>query len=173
MGTLNLLTKKIGKFLRNSNKDKSQSLNRNNPKKSSDLNYSNYTCFGCGKQEHIKIECHIAWQDNDQSSFILTSRGDEEANLCLMAKDASNMSSVSSNSSENFENYNQLLDAFRGTHEEANRMDLLNNRLKGLNNWLENKVKSLEKELNNTKIDFENLEFIYKNWCELILGFFI
>ena len=31
------------------------------------------------------------------------------------------------------------------------------------NNWLENRVKTLEEELDNTKIDFENLEIIYKN----------
>jgi len=35
--------------------------------------------------------------------------------------------------------------------------------LKGLNNWLENRVKSLEEELEKSKIDFENLELIYKN----------
>jgi len=35
--------------------------------------------------------------------------------------------------------------------------------LKGLNNWLVNKVKSLEEELEKSKIDFENLELIYKN----------
>jgi len=40
---------------------------------------------------------------------------------------------------------------------------LLNNRLKGLNNWLENRVKTLEEELENSKIDFENLEMHYKN----------
>jgi len=35
--------------------------------------------------------------------------------------------------------------------------------LKGLNNWLEKKVKSLEEELEESKVDFENLEMIYKN----------
>jgi len=40
---------------------------------------------------------------------------------------------------------------------------LLNNRLKGLNNWLENRVKALEEELENSKTDFENLEMLYKN----------
>jgi len=39
----------------------------------------------------------------------------------------------------------------------------LNNRLKGLNNWLENRVKSLEEELEKSKVDFENLDLIYKN----------
>ena len=35
--------------------------------------------------------------------------------------------------------------------------------MKGFNNLLENRVKTLEEELVNSKIDFENLEMIYKN----------
>jgi len=80
-----------------------------------------------------------------------------------MAKGESDISSVSSSTSVNFENYNQFLDAFKETHEEVNRLVILNNRLKGMNNWLENRVKTLEEELNNLKNDFENLEMIYKN----------
>jgi len=53
-----------------------------------------------------------------------------------------------------------LLQAFQETHEEANRLALLNNRLKGMNNWLENRVKTLEEELENSKTDFE---ILYKN----------
>jgi len=61
-----------------------------------------------------------------------------------MAKDESESSSVSSNTSINFENYSQLLNAFKETHEEANKLALSNNRLKGLNDWLENRVKALK-----------------------------
>ena len=57
-----------------------------------------------------------------------------------MAKEEDDASSVSSCTSLNAENYSQLLQAFKETHEEANRLALSNNRLKGLNNWLENKV---------------------------------
>ena len=64
-------------------------------------------------------------------------------NLCLMAKKEDDVSSVSSCSSLNAKNYSQLLQAFKESHEEANRLALLNNRLKGLNNWLENRVKAL------------------------------
>jgi len=32
-----------------------------------------------------------------------------------------------------------------------------------MNSWLENRVKTLEEELENSKIDFENLEIVYKN----------
>ena len=35
--------------------------------------------------------------------------------------------------------------------------------MKGLNNWLENRVKTLEEELENSKIDLENLELLYNN----------
>ena len=81
----------------------------------------------------------------------------KEVNLCLMAKEEDDASSVSSCTSLNAENYSQLLQAFKETHEEANRLALLKNRLKGLNNWLENRLKALEEELENSKTDFENL----------------
>jgi len=86
-----------------------------------------------------------------------------------MAKEESETCSASSKTSINFENYGQLLYAFKETHEEANRLGLLNNFLKGLNNWLENRVKTFEEELNNSKTNFENLEMIYKNsYCKCI-----
>ena len=84
-------------------------------------------------------------------------------NLCFTARKEVDSSSVSSSNSSNSENYSQLLQAFQETHERANRLALLNNRLKGMNSWLENRVKSLEEELENSKTDFENLEIIYKN----------
>jgi len=68
-----------------------------------------------------------------------------------------NIKHVSSSSSIKGNNYYQLLEAFNETHEKANRLALLNNQLKGLNNWLENKVKTLEEEL-------ENLQLILKTW---------
>ena len=67
-------------------------------------------------------------------------------NLCFMARKKDDLSSVSSSNSSNSENYGQLLQAFQETHEEANRLALLNNRLKRMNSWLENKVKSQEEE---------------------------
>jgi len=61
--------------------------------------------------------------------------------------DSSSSSSVSSCASLNGKNYIQLLQAFKETHEEANRFSLSNNRLKGMNNWLENRVTNFEEEL--------------------------
>ena len=78
-----------------------------------------------------------------------------------MVKEEYESSSVSSSFSINVENYSQL--AFNETYEEANKLALLNNRLKGLNNSLENRVKIFEEELNHSKTDFQSLEMIYKN----------
>jgi len=72
------------------------------------------------------------------------------------------VSSVNSSTSSNSENYSSLLQVFLETHEEANRLTLSNNRLKGLNNWLEGRVKELENELLTLKTDFDHLEKINK-----------
>lgn len=55
-----------------------------------------------------------------------------------------------------------MLDSFKETNEEANRLALSMNRLKGLNNYFKNKVNTLEEKLKNTKYDFKNLEIMYK-----------
>jgi len=49
-----------------------------------------------------------------------------------MGNEESETGSVSSSTSVNFDNYSELLDAMKETHEEANRVALLNNWLKGL-----------------------------------------
>ena len=153
-----LLSKKFSKFLkRNHNKEANKEKYGN--KKTSDFNSNNYTCFGCGEQGHIKDDCpnkesnekkssykekkgksrktYIAWDENEVSSLSSPSSEDEKVNICLMAEgddDSSSSSSVSSCASLSAENYSQLLQAFKETHEEANRLTLSNNRLKGLNN---------------------------------------
>ena len=104
-------------------------------------------------------KAYIAWEDNEVYSFSSSSE-DVEPNLCL---NASISSSVSSTSSSKGDSYYQLLEDFKETHEEAYKLALLNNWLKGLNNWLETRVKNLEKELDNSISDFETLDIIYKN----------
>jgi len=138
-------------------------------KELNDFSPNKYTCYGCGEQRHIKAECpnneskekadfkgerkgktkkaYIAWDENEVSSS--SSSDDAEANLYLKA---STSSSMSSSSSVKGNNYYQLLEAFNETHEEANRLALSNNRLKGMNNWLENRVKKLEEELEKSKV---------------------
>jgi len=53
--TLSLLTKKFSRFLKRKNRDRTQQRKRYS--KSNDSNSSSYTCFGCGKPGHIKIDC--------------------------------------------------------------------------------------------------------------------
>jgi len=91
-------------------------------------------------------KAYIAWEDNASSSNS-SSQEDSEANMCFMAGKNSKVSSEDSNTSFNSASYNSLLQAFHETHEEANRLPLSNNRLKGLNNWLEGRVKQLEDEI--------------------------
>jgi len=116
---------------------------------------------GCYKKYKKKDKERKEYIDDSSSSS--SSMDDEEANLCFMEKEEFESSSVSSSSSINVENYSQLLEAFKETHEESNRLTLLNNQLEALNNWFENRVKTLEEELNHSKTDFETLEMIYKN----------
>ena len=85
-------------------------------------------------------------EDNDPSSNY-SSKDDKEANMCFMDGHQSEVTSVSSNISMNHENCSTLLQAFKETHEEANKLTLSNERLKGLNNKLENKINLLEEEL--------------------------
>jgi len=78
-----------------------------------------------------------------------------------VARGNSEVSSENSSASFNSTNYSSLLHAFHETHEEANKLALSNNRLKGLNNWLEARVKELEDEVLQLKTDFDHLEIIY------------
>jgi len=107
------------------------------------------------------IKAYIACEDNATSSTS-SSHEDVEANLWLMAGENSEASTINSNTYFNNTNYNSLLQAFFETHEQANRLALSNNRLKGMNNWLEGRIKELEDELLKLKTDFDHLEIIYK-----------
>ena len=79
---------------------------------------------------------YIPWEEND-STTSCSLKEDEEINMCLMGKENSEVRRTASSTSEN---YSTLLQAFHETHEEANRLASVNNRLKGLNNWLEKRV---------------------------------
>ena len=109
---MNLLVKRFGKYLKSKGNPKRYTSKHN------ESNSSNFTCYNCGKQGHIKIECpnankekkksvdrkkekkpnerraYIAWEDNDDSTTSSSSQDEsEEANLCLMAGYESSSSS--------------------------------------------------------------------------------
>jgi len=56
------------------------------------------------------------------------------------------------------DNYDQLLAAFKETHDEANRLVVICSKLQKVNNVLAPKVKTLEEELHKAKTDLVNLE---------------
>jgi len=183
---LNLLVKRFGKYLiRKGNKGNQK---RYTSKQNDSSNISKFSCYNCGKQGHIKVECpnvnkekgkvgdrkkekkakerraYITWEDNDDSTSTSSQEGSEEANLCLKAEyESSSSSQVSSLSSKDKNDYYQLLHDFEELHSEANKIVVMNNWLKGLNSWLENRVSQLESETVNLKTDFKHLVMIYSN----------
>jgi len=151
---LNLLTIRFQKFINMKGKLKNQQGKR--VKGKYDSSATKFVCFGCGKQRHVKVDCpsiankdkapekknnkvgktrraYIAWEDNATSSTC-SSHEEIEANLCLMAGKSSEVSSLESSASFNSANYSTLLHAFQETRQEANKLAISNNRLKGINN---------------------------------------
>jgi len=175
---LSLLTKKFSRFLKRKNRDRSQQ--RKMYSISNDSNSSSYTCFGCGKPGHIKIYCannqnkekptskksgrgkekraYMSWEENEVSSTSDSSTESEEANLCFMVNDEGSIFDSVSDFSTDSESYDQLLIAFKETHDEANKLVVICNKLNKVNKVLEPKVKSLEEELHKAKIDIVSLE---------------
>ena len=174
--TSSLLTRKFNRFLKRKNRDRTQQRKRYS--KSNDSNSS--TCFGCGKPGHIKIDCpnnqnkekpaskksergkgkraYISWEENEVSSTSDSSTGSEEGNLCFMVNDEGSISDSVSDFSTDYESYDQLLIAFKETHDEANKLVVICNKLNKVSKVLEPKVKSLEKELHKAKTDLVSLE---------------
>ena len=92
---LSLLSKKFSKFLkRNCNKESNKE--RYGKKKTSDFNSNNYTCFGCGEQGHIKVDC-----PNKKGKENKSSNKEKKGNLkrAYIAWDENEVSSSSSSSS--------------------------------------------------------------------------
>ncbi|XP_068486648.1 uncharacterized protein [Phaseolus vulgaris] len=130
------------------------------------------------KFSHIKVDCpnnqnkekstskksekgkgkkaYISWEENDVSSTSDSSTGSEEANMCFMVNDEGLASDSVSDYSTDSENYDQLLIAFKETHDEANRLVVICNKLNKVNRVLEPKVKALEEELHKSKTDLKN-----------------
>ena len=176
--TLSLLTRKFIIFLKKKDRDKTQQKKRY--PKPNESNSSNYTCFGGGKTCHIKIDCpnnqtkekpankkverskgrraYISWEENEVSSTSNSSIESEETNLCFMMIDEGSISDSVSDFSIESDNYDQLLVAFKETHDEANRLAVICSKLQKINNFLAPKVKYLEEELHKAKTDIVSLE---------------
>ena len=75
-----------------------------------------------------------------------------------MMKDEESSSESVSNFSADSDNYDDLLAAFKETHDEANRLAVICNKLQKVNNVLAPKVKTLEEELHKAKIYLVSLE---------------
>ncbi|XP_068486444.1 uncharacterized protein [Phaseolus vulgaris] len=179
-GTLNLLTKNFNRFLKKKNRERSQPKRRYNSKLN-ESSSTNFTCFGCGKPGYIKIDCpnnqnkdkkvsrkteksrgeraYISWEDNDMSSSSDTLAESEEANLYFIVNNEESSCDFVRICSTDLESYDQLLIAFKETHDESNRL-VICNQLKSANNLLEPKVKSSEKELHDDKTKLVNLELM-------------
>jgi len=56
------------------------------------------------------------------------------------------------------DNYDQLLAAFKETHDEASRLAVICSKLQKVNNVLVPKVKTLEEEFHKAKTDLVSLE---------------
>jgi len=176
--TLSLFTRKFSKFLKRKNRDRTQQRKRYS--KSNDSNSSSYTCFGYDKLGHIKIDCpknqnkekpaskksergrgkraHISWEENEVSSTSDSSTGSEEENLFFMVNGDGSVSDSMNDFFTDSESYDQLLITFKETHDEANRLAVIRNKLNNAKKVLEPKVKSLEEELHKVKTDLVSLE---------------
>jgi len=161
--TISLLTKRFSRFLKKKSRDRNQQKKRY--PKSNESNSSNYTCFGCSKTGHSKMDCpnnqskdkyaskkverrkgrraYISWEENEVSSTSSSSTESEETNLCFMVKDEGSISDSVSEFSMESNNYDQLLVAFKETHDEANRLAVICSKLQKVNNVLAPKVKTL------------------------------
>jgi len=73
-------------------------------------------------------------------------------------KDEGSISDSVSDFSMESNNYDQLLVAFKETHDEGNRLVVICSKLQKVNNFLTPKVKSLEEELHKAKTNLASLE---------------
>jgi len=98
--------------------------------------------------EKIHKDSRSALLDSDKSS-VGSSSANSKMDVCMITRKESASNHVSTSSSTKCDSYYQLLEAFKETHEEANRLTLSNNRLKSKNNWLKERVEVMEEDLNN------------------------
>ena len=87
------------------------------------------TCWQKGKKDKKQKKSYIAWEDN--ASTTSDSSSDEEtANVCLMAKSMYDSSTIEE--TEVNPEFEEVLEAFNEMHEEAQRLVVLNKKLKAI-----------------------------------------
>ena len=115
-----------------------------------------YTWFEWKKTSHIKVDCpiyqkkqqeykknkglfkkkkktYITW-DGTESTTSNDNNEKEEANLFLMTNNEAKSEGTIFDSKDYY-NYDQLLDAFNEMHQEAQKLAIVNNLLKGKLRW--------------------------------------
>jgi len=103
-------------------------------------------------------KAYISWEENEVSSTSSSSTESEETNMCFMVKDEGSISDSVSEFSMESDNYDQLLAAFKETHDKANILAVICNKLQKVNNVLAPKVKTLKEELHKAKTNLVSLE---------------
>ena len=78
--------------------------------------------------------------------------------MCFMVNDEGSISDSVSDFFTDSKSYDQLIIAFKETHDEANKLAVICSKLNKVNRVLEPKVKSLEEELHKAKTDLVSLE---------------
>jgi len=170
---LSLMIKKFTKFMKAKGKNKFKSMKKENQGSS-----SNFKCYGCGENGHVKADCpnskkneerkgrkffkkkaYITWEDNASSTSNSNDSDDEEAKFCLMADHDVSNSEVSSTCNEN--DYGDLYDVFQQFLVKSSKLDIAHRKLKSEFKELQNKLeKSLKEEeiLKNKISTLENKE---------------
>ena len=165
------MVRKFGKF----HKSKDRKFSKCS-KKIENNNKNNFTCFEYGKQGHIKYECpiylrkhvgekkgkkhkkqkkaYIAWEDNVSTTSDSSSH-EEVENVCLMAKSMDNSSTFEE--TEVNPKLEEVLEAFNEMHQEAQRLDVLNKKLKSDLKLHITKLASTQSELDKLKQENEKL----------------
>ncbi|KAL5148396.1 hypothetical protein HKD37_13G035438 [Glycine soja] len=112
------------------------------------------------RKEGWKLKkAYIAWEDNASKSSDSSSEK-EIAYVCLMDNSMDDSSTIEE-TEVNFE-FEEVLEAFHEIHEEAQKLVVSNNKLRGNLKWLLDKLASTQSKLDKLKKENEKLVSSYK-----------